>query len=63
MIRRKQISINAAAEKYGIAKGTLVNKVNKQHENKVGRPFELSEIEAKIIVDHVVAVTSMISKI
>jgi hypothetical protein len=56
LIRRKRISINAAAKQYGIAKGTLHNKVNNRNENKVGRPMELSAAEVKILVDHVIAV-------
>lgn len=56
-IKRKQISINAAAVKYGIPKGTIVNKVKGSHEGKPGRPDELSAHEVRIILDHVTIVS------
>lgn len=56
-IGKKKISINAASKRYGIAKGTLVNKLKNKHSNKVGRPLVLTTIEEISIVNHLVTVS------
>lgn len=55
-IGRGRISINKAARNYNIAKGTLMNKVHKEHENKVGRPLALTTIKEDCIVQNIIAV-------
>lgn len=56
-IKRKEISINQAAKKFKIAKGTLVNRVNNKHTNSVGCPLVLSKEEEDTIIAHIVVVS------
>lgn len=56
-IDQKRISINKAAKVYGIAKGTLINKVHNKHCNKVGRAPVLSETEESALLQHAISVS------
>jgi hypothetical protein len=56
-IGNKKISINAASKRYGIAKGTLMNKIKKKHTRKVGRPLVLTTVEELSIVHHMIIVS------
>lgn len=56
-IQKGKISINRASKDYGIAKGTLINKIRNKHTNKVGRPLVLTKNEEYCIVQHMIAVS------
>ncbi len=56
-IKRKEISINQAAKKFKIARGTLVNRVNNKHTNLVWCPLGLSKVEEDSIIAHIVVVS------
>lgn len=56
-IRKGKISINRASVEFGIAKGTLMNKIKNKHTSKVGRPLVLQKNEEDSIVHHMITVS------
>lgn len=56
-IRKGKISINRASVEFGIAKGTLMNKIKNKHTSKVGRPLVLTRNEEDSIVQHMITVS------
>lgn len=57
MIKSGQISRTKAAKQFKIAKGTLINKLNKLHQGKRGHPFVLTKLEEESIVAHILKVS------
>jgi len=51
------MSQKLASQVYGIPRGTLQNRIKVTHVSKVGRPPVLSDIEEKLLVDTIMAVT------
>lgn len=56
-IKAKKISINRAAGKYKISKGTLINRLHNKHSNAVGSPLVLSKLEEDILIEHIITVS------
>lgn len=57
-IKKKEISINKAAKKFKISKGTLINRVNNQHTKPVGCPLVLSKTEEDTLIAYIVTVSN-----
>lgn len=52
-VKTNKLSLTKAAKKYGIPKGTLINKIHENHTKTVGKPCELTPEEENSIKCHI----------
>jgi hypothetical protein len=58
----RDVTVNGMSQKiasavYGVPRGTIQNRIRTMHVSKVGRPPVLSDIEEKLLIDTITAVT------
>lgn len=50
-VKKKKLSIRGAAEKYGVPKSTISDKINNKHTRDAGRPKALSNEEERFLIE------------